>query len=422
MVASLAQVVKELVTRDNAAAAGPSTSRRDPADHKREQIKQLLIPTYTRDNGTTFVTNLRRQLRLLKIEEDDPDVCGQLIGKLMNRLTPDLQAACSADRVSQVLDFLEAASEGFESLAEISRSLKGEIYWTNPKLMYNKCKTHLRTLKPEADDVTIEREAWQAVRDAVFHDTPMWAHVAAVRKPPDESTLDALVGQWKAVMEPLRKKQNLVAPTTLNYPMLKNFNNNGAKKGGANATQPTDTSGASSTAAVNAATTSGPAPVKKDGAFQKAGAKTAVVKPQPSTSSQANGMPNICSRHRTYGLRCRVCQGNVCQWDDMMDPYGTKKGWAKLDIRIPRGGGRGGTRGGRYDDQRGEQRNDHRNEGCDNNNSYRRDDQRNNNRANAVNYVESASDRDQGSGRGSVSNHAQDPQGSGNAPGAPTPQ
>ena len=105
-----------------------------------------------------------------------------------------------------------------------------------------------------------------------------------------------------------------------------------------------------------------------------------------------------------------------------MDPYGLKKGWAKIDIRIPRGGGRGGTRGGRYDDQRGEQRNDHRNEGRDNNNYYRRDDQRNNNRAHAVNYVESASDRDQGSGRGSVSNHAQDLQGSGNATGAPTPQ
>ena len=103
VILSLTAAVRALAARDNVQPAAPSV--KDPADVKREQIKQLLIPNYTRDNGTTFVSNLRRQLRLLQIDEDDPAICGQLIGKLMNRLTPDLQAACGADKVSQVLDF-----------------------------------------------------------------------------------------------------------------------------------------------------------------------------------------------------------------------------------------------------------------------------------------------------------------------------
>ena len=137
--------------------------------------------------------------------------------------------------------------------------------------MFNKCRTHLKVLKPDATEETLLKKSWEAVRHSVFHGTVMWAYVVAVRKPPSDEILDALVGQWKAVMEPERKKGNMVAPTTLHYPLLKQYKlEDGGKKGKGGAKVSAGQSNASG-AAVNAATVAGPSTTKNDGNFQKAG-------------------------------------------------------------------------------------------------------------------------------------------------------
>jgi len=265
----------------------------------------------------------------------------------MNRLTSDLQAACGADKVSEVLDFLEGASESFASLDEIARALKKEVYWTNPKLMWNKCKTHLRVLKADASEITLEKESWNAIRDSVFHDTPMWAHIAAVRKPPSAEQLDALVGQWKAVMEPARKKENMVAPATLNYPHLRQYNEEIKSEA------PTQKSTKSAPqakvnvveAAVATASSTRPRKTKRDGGFQK----SASVELAPAGASNSNNAQqevpqglHLCEKHKMFGVRANYCQGKGCQWYPLIDPWGEKKGWEKLDIQVPfRGNGRG---------------------------------------------------------------------------------
>ena len=90
----LATAVQALATNQRPVVVGPTS--KDPIEVKKDMIKQMVIPNYSKDNGVTFVNNIKRQLRLYKIEPDDPDIGGLLMGKIIQKLTSDMQAACSA--------------------------------------------------------------------------------------------------------------------------------------------------------------------------------------------------------------------------------------------------------------------------------------------------------------------------------------
>ena len=73
--------------------------------------------------------------------------------------------------------------------------------------MFNKCVTLLQNMKPQTDLATLERDAWEAVRDAVYFGTQMHQHIGGVREVPTASKFLKLNGIWKATTE--SKKGNI---------------------------------------------------------------------------------------------------------------------------------------------------------------------------------------------------------------------
>ena len=69
----------------------------------------------------------------------------------------------------------------------------------------------------------------------------------------------------------------------------------------------------------------------------------------------------LCFKHRNYGLRAYNCGGGGCQWEELKDPYGRKKGLPPIKVIVPGQEDRGhAPRGGYRDNRRNNQQNDGR--------------------------------------------------------------
>jgi len=82
--------------------------------------------------------------------------------------------------------------------------------------MWSKFKTFLRNIKPNYSIEQIDEEAWEAVRDAVYVDTPYQPFISGMLEMPTEAQLEVAVSQWKSTMErSMDKKACVVSGTAL---------------------------------------------------------------------------------------------------------------------------------------------------------------------------------------------------------------
>ena len=164
-------------------------------------MNSIVMQGYSRQTGAMFENNIRNQINLSGLRMGDPDVESVLMQHIYAMLPSDLQVGCGATTVEGMLKFLESISERYKSTNEITIALKKEAQYTNPAMMWSKFKTLLRNIKPNYSIEQIDEEAWEAVRDAVYVDTPYQPFISGMLEMPTEAQLEVAVSQWKSTME-----------------------------------------------------------------------------------------------------------------------------------------------------------------------------------------------------------------------------
>jgi hypothetical protein len=162
---------------------------------KKDRISHMNIPLYTRKTGATFVHNLRMQIKMAGLNINDPDVTSALMNLIFTKLPNDLQLACKAENIPDMLKFLEGATETFKSAQEIINTLKKEASITNPNIMWATFRTYLKGVKRGRSDEQIAEEAWEGVRDAIYFGTPLHPLICGLHKPPTDDELEVVVSQ-----------------------------------------------------------------------------------------------------------------------------------------------------------------------------------------------------------------------------------
>ena len=74
-------------------------------------------------------------------------------------------------------------------------------------MMWSKFQAYLRNIKSTRTDAQIAEEAWDAVRDAIYVDTPYHAFISALITQPTEKELEVAVSQWKSVTDKLVERR-----------------------------------------------------------------------------------------------------------------------------------------------------------------------------------------------------------------------
>ena len=105
--------------------------RRETQRRAEDRVRLMKFENYTSQTGITFVNQVRTQMVLQEINEEDPTSMAALRCKIYHSLPAEIQPACTATNVKDLLTFLESISEKFTCEADIV-----ERWWFRIQLSY----------------------------------------------------------------------------------------------------------------------------------------------------------------------------------------------------------------------------------------------------------------------------------------------